>query len=592
MSKRTELFTAVKIEYWLACLTIFSFAFSLPANAENCTGAPVSGNYYSLVNQGSGKALDISQESRRLGGNAIQWTYKASGNQQFYLTDLGNGYWSIQAFHSGLVLDVAGGSVQDGANILQWSYHGGNNQQWQLKQNASGAFDVISRQSNKSMTVANGDDGSNIYQQTDNGSSYQRWYFNPVDGNCSTDNGTVNRPPKASIDSTSESMSGQTVMLDGRGSSDPDGDTLAFSWRQIQGKQVALTDNSGSTLSFISPIVDQPETLAFQLTVDDGSLTDMTSVQILVSPAANPGGTGIHVSGSQVFESNGHAFIMRGINVPHAWYADKTASSLSDIAKTGANTVRMVLASGDRWNKTSESTVRDLIAQAKANHLIAILEVHDTTGYGEQSGAITLNQAVDYWKSIKGALIGQEDYVIIDIGNEPFGNGQPASAWIDGHVNAIKGLRSAGFKHALMVDAANWGQDWQNIMRDNAASVLAADPLKNVIFSVHMYQVYGNAGTISRYMSAFLQKKLALVVGEFAADHQGEDVDEASIMSYAQQYGYGYLGWSWSGNSAGLESLDIARNFNASTLSSWGETLINGPNGIKATASIATIFDR
>ncbi len=299
---------------------------------------------------------------------------------------------------------------------------------------------------------------------------------------------------------------------------------------------------------------------------------------------------GIYVSGSQVYEGNGNPLVLRGINVAHAWYQDKTASSLSDIANTGANSVRIVLASGQRWTKTSQTEVANLIAQAKANKLIAILEVHDTTGYGEQSGAATLSDAVNYWISIKGALVGQEDYVIINIGNEPYGNGPSADAWKNGHIAAIQSLRNAGFKHALMVDAANWGQDWQNIMRDNAASVLAADSLKNTIFSVHMYQVYGSASSVSNYMASFKSNGLALVVGEFAADHQGANVDEASIMSYAKQYNFGYLGWSWSGNSSDLVSLDIAQNFNANTLSSWGNTLINGSNGIKASSTRASIF--
>jgi GH35 family endo-1,4-beta-xylanase len=306
--------------------------------------------------------------------------------------------------------------------------------------------------------------------------------------------------------------------------------------------------------------------------------------------AVDPTAPGLHVSGKQLLESNGNAFVMRGINVPHAWYPDNTASALNDIAQTGANSVRIVLASGERWSETSESEVSNLIEQAKANNLIAVLEVHDTTGYGEQSGAATLSQAVDYWKSIKAALIGQEDYTVINIGNEPFGNGQSASAWIDGHIEAIQALRDAGFNHAIMVDAPNWGQDWENIMRDSASSVLTADPLQNVVFSVHMYQVYQDANTISDYMSAFIQNELALVVGEFGADHQGEEVDEASVMGYAEQYGYGYLGWSWSGNSGGTESLDIVQDFDASRLSSWGETLINGDNGIRATSSTATVF--
>ena len=297
---------------------------------------------------------------------------------------------------------------------------------------------------------------------------------------------------------------------------------------------------------------------------------------------------GIYVSGSTVYE-NSSPFVMRGVNVAHAWYPDKTSSSLSDIAKTGANSVRVVLASGKLWSRTPESQVVSIISQAKANKLIAVLEVHDTTGYGEQTAA-SLNEAVDYWISIKNSLIGQEDYVIINIGNEPFGNGQSASAWVDGHKNAISRLRAAGFKHALMVDAANWGQDWQNIMRDNAAGVLASDPQKNVIFSVHMYEVYGSASTINSYMSSFKSNGLALVVGEFAADHFGKNVDEGAIMSYAKQYNYGYFGWSWSGNGTGLTSLDVVQNFNAASLTTWGNTLINGSNGIKATSKRASIF--
>ncbi len=309
---------------------------------------------------------------------------------------------------------------------------------------------------------------------------------------------------------------------------------------------------------------------------------------LALSLVATCSNAGIYVSGSTVYE-NGSPFVMRGVNVAHAWYADKTNSSLSDISATGANSVRVVLASGKLWARTPESQVASIISQAKANKLITVLEVHDTTGFGEQAAA-TLNEAVDYWISIKNALIGQEDYVIINIGNEPFGNGQSASTWTDGHKNAISRLRAAGFKHALMVDAANWGQDWQNIMRDNAASVLASDPQKNVMFSVHMYEVYGSASTINNYMTSFKNNGLALVIGEFAADHFGKNVDEGAIMSYARQHNYGYFGWSWSGNGAGLTSLDVVQNFNPSSLTSWGNTLINGANGIKATSRRATIF--
>lgn len=298
---------------------------------------------------------------------------------------------------------------------------------------------------------------------------------------------------------------------------------------------------------------------------------------------------GFYVSGKNLREGNGNNFVMRGVNVPHAWYSGNSNQSLADISATGANTVRVVLSSGHLWSRTSETEVANIISQAKARQLITVLEVHDTTGYGEQPAA-TLRQAVDYWIDIRNALIGQEDYVIINIGNEPFGNGQPASAWVNGHRDAIARLRNAGFTHTLMVDAANWGQDWENIMRNNATTVFNSDPRRNVIFSVHMYEVYPNNTAVNNYMSAFNSLNLPLVVGEFAADHFGTYVDAASIMARAQQYGFGYLGWSWSGNNSDLSSLDIVRNFNASNLTPWGALLINSTNGIRNTSHKATIF--
>ena len=154
------------------------------ATAANCTADPVTDHYYSLINYGSGKALDISGANTGNTANVIQWNDQASPNQQFYLTDLGNGYWSIMASHSGRSLDVAAWSTQDGGNIQQYDYHGGNNQQWQLKRSTTGAFNIVSRHSGKSLTVTNAANGGNVYQQNDNASPYQRWYLNPVDIGC------------------------------------------------------------------------------------------------------------------------------------------------------------------------------------------------------------------------------------------------------------------------------------------------------------------------------------------------------------------------------------------------------------------------
>jgi mannan endo-1,4-beta-mannosidase len=298
---------------------------------------------------------------------------------------------------------------------------------------------------------------------------------------------------------------------------------------------------------------------------------------------------GFTVSGGRILDANGNAFVMRGVNHAHTWYQDRTPQALADIKALGANTVRVVLGSGQRWGPDSAANVSAVISQCKVNRLICVLEVHDTTGYGEQSGAATLAQAVDYWISIKSALDGQERYVILNIGNEPWGN-TGATAWTDATKTAITRLRAAGFQHSIMVDAPNWGQDWQFVMRDNAASVFAADPQRNVIFSIHMYGVFDTAAEITDYLGRFQTAGLPIVVGEFGHDHSDGNPDEDTILATAQARGIGYLGWSWSGNGGGVEYLDMVTNFNAAQLTSWGTRLFNGANGIRATAREATVY--
>ena len=317
----------------------------------------------------------------------------------------------------------------------------------------------------------------------------------------------------------------------------------------------------------------------------------LLTVTGLVTMAAQPAqaAAGFTVSGSRILDANGNAFVMRGVSHAHTWYADRTTQALADIKALGANAVRVVLGSGQRWGPDNAAGVSAVISQCKANRLICVLEAHDTTGYGEQSGAATLAQAVDYWISIKSALAGQERYVILNIGNEPYGNTN-TSGWVADTKNAITRLRAAGFEHSIMVDAPNWGQDWSFTMRDNAASVFAADPQRNTIFSIHMYGVFDTAAEITDYLGRFISAGLPIVVGEFGFNHSDGNPDEDTIMATAQAQGIGYLGWSWSGNGGGVEYLDMVTGFNAAALTSWGQRIFNGANGIKATSREASVY--
>ncbi|MEV6806262.1 cellulase family glycosylhydrolase [Streptomyces sp. NPDC051132] len=323
-----------------------------------------------------------------------------------------------------------------------------------------------------------------------------------------------------------------------------------------------------------------------------GALLALAASVLAAAPAAQAGAQatpGFHVADGRLLDANGGDFVLRGVNHAHAWYPDRTAQALKDVKALGANSVRVVLATGDRWTKNDTADVTAVVAQCKQNRLVCVLEAHDTTGYGEQAGAVSLSRAVDYWTSVKSAVQGQEKYVILNIGNEPYGNTGYAS-WTADTENAIARMRAAGFTHTLMVDAPNWGQDWSFTMRDHAAEVFASDSAKNTVFSIHMYGVFNTADKVKDYLNRFTSQHLPIVVGEFGNMHSDGDPDEDAIMSTARQLGVGYLGWSWSGNGGGVEYLDMATGFDASRLTAWGQRIFSGADGIKQTAKEAGVF--
>ncbi|MBO3732476.1 cellulase family glycosylhydrolase [Glycomyces niveus] len=304
-------------------------------------------------------------------------------------------------------------------------------------------------------------------------------------------------------------------------------------------------------------------------------------------PAGAQQAGGFSIDGTQLIDANGNPFIMRGSTHPDVWYQGEFAS-FGEISDLGANTVRVVLGSGQRnWGVTSAARVQQIVDECKAQRLICVLEVHDTTGYGEEAGAATLDQAVTYWEGLYSVLEGEEAYVLINIGNEPIGNTNPAQ-WTQATVNAVDRMRDIGFEHTLVVDAPNWGQDWTNTMRANAPTVAAADPLGNTLFSVHMYQVYSSPQTVIDYFDAFEAMNLPLIVGEYADTHQGSTVAWETIQSEAHQRGIGWIAWSYSGNSDPI--LDQVLSFDPNQMTTYGQRVFDSTYGIGNTAERATVY--
>jgi hypothetical protein len=92
-------------------------------------------------------------------------------------------------------------------------------------------------------------------------------------------------------------------------------------------------------------------------------------------------------------------------------------------------------------------------------------------------------------------------------------------------------------------------------------------------------------------------EKLPFIVGEFGFQHgtdpQGNPIQIPYdvLLSESQRLGLGYLPWSWTGNASPDQPLDLtAPSGSADALSDWGKGVIDGDNGIRATAQPASIF--
>ncbi|WP_410772140.1 fibronectin type III domain-containing protein [Fontibacillus sp. BL9] len=556
---------------------------SAASNALSVTTLPGgtnlnSGAIYKLTAQHSGKNLEVAGESSADGANVQQGNDNGRTNQHWKVIEVGDGYYKLLAQSSGKALDVVGSYTNDGANVQQWTDNGQSNQQWKISDVGNGYYKLIVKSSGKALDVAGGspDHGANVHQWTDNGNPQQKWKFTQI---TTTPDTTA---PSAPSNLSSPSKTDTTVNLAWAESTDNIGVTGYDIYR---GTALA---GSSITPNFTVTGLTANTTYSFTVKAKDAAGNESAASPALsITTNSASINTGFYINGTTLYDANGNPFVMRGVNHAHTWYKDQLSVAIPAIAKTGANTVRIVLSDGQQWSKDSLSSIQDIITLCEQNKLIVVLEVHD--GTGSDSKAV-LDNIANYWIEMKSALIGKEKTVILNIANEWYGtwNGED---WAKGYTSVIPKLRQAGIKNTIMVDGAGWGQYPQSIF-DYGQQVFNSDPLKNTMFSIHMYEYAGgNAATVKSNIDNVLNKNLALVIGEFGIKHTNGDVDEATIMSYSQDKGVGYLGWSWKGNGPGLEYLDMSTDWAGTRYTEQGNAIIQGPKGIKATSIISSVFN-
>lgn len=95
-------------------------------------------------------------------------------------------------------------------------------------------------------------------------------------------------PPVADVQAPAAMTSGRAVTLDGSYSHDPAGGALSYSWQQIAGPTVTLSDPAAAAPTFTAPDVTSPTDLVFRLTVSNGTQSASKDVTVTIRPNRAP----------------------------------------------------------------------------------------------------------------------------------------------------------------------------------------------------------------------------------------------------------------------------------------------------------------
>ena len=324
---------------------------------------------------------------------------------------------------------------------------------------------------------------------------------------------------------------------------------------------------------------------------------------------------GFHTDGVRLLDANDKEFLMRGYNYSYAWQKDLWGAAFSTAKKYNCNALRIQLSDGqkDLGGYCDANQVSSLIKSCKDNHFIGVFNVQDTGGGNDKN---VLLHAADYWVGIKNAVIGQEKYCIVNIGNEWMGspgrdcNGKwgdyQENLWSDTYIEAVRRIRSAGIKNTLMIDCNGYGQ-YADIIWKEGQRILDEDKKyfedgkPNIIFSIHFYEKAcywdyekGVGSRVAHSIDKALSIGAPVCIGEYAYSRKSEKwkMDWETIQDYSKTMNIGYLGWSFTGNGdAESQGLDMF-NSDGSQMYKNGECIIQHPNdGILATSVICSVYD-
>lgn len=286
-----------------------------------------------------------------------------------------------------------------------------------------------------------------------------------------------------------------------------------------------------------------------------------------------------YVSGRFLYSPEGERVVLRGINVMSVVSDPSGVKTLPQIAKTGANVVRMMWMA---WGGNGEK-LDVLVQNCIANNMIPMLELHDATGKWDR-----LDSVVNYWirPDIKAVLVKHQRYLLLNIANEAGTAEVTNEAFASKYAALVQKMRAAGLKMPLVIDAANWGRN-ESYLLVNGPRLLQADPEHNLMFSWHIWDSGISEARIQTAIDQSISLDLPFLIGEFAPMEVKCKccIPYKYIMQYSQQKDIGWLAWSWGPGNSDCPQMDMTSTTAFESLHDWGlEVAVTDPNSIKNTA--------
>lgn len=130
---------------------------------------------YKIINQGSGKALDVEFNSTSASAGLHQWSYLGLTSQQWKLKPSTDGYYYLVNVNSGLAAFASGGD--NGSRVQQMYFDNRETEKWDLQQLGS-SFKIASKYYGKVFDIqfnSTGDGGKVHLWQSLSGINTQLW---------------------------------------------------------------------------------------------------------------------------------------------------------------------------------------------------------------------------------------------------------------------------------------------------------------------------------------------------------------------------------------------------------------------------------